>query len=355
MTFADVYFARFTSSDSNRADRIRQLLESIRLQDLVNQKDLCAIKVHIGEAGCKTHMEPALVAEAVKIIKSRQAIPFITDTAVLYRSRRSNAADHMVLAHEHGFDMAGIGAPFFPADGLRGTYEAVVPINGRHYQEVPLAATALEATSLVVFSHVTGHLASGLGATIKNIGMGFSTRKGKLSQHSTVKPKIKQKKCTDCQECIEWCPENAITDPEGTAIIDPELCIGCGQCLAVCRFDAVAYNWAVSSAELQERMAEHALGLMEKKRGKIVFINLLLKMTKDCDCLGDAGNPVVPDIGALASLDPVAIDQATLDLISHETGNRLGTYAYPALDEDHQIRYGEQIGLGSRKYSLIQV
>lgn len=355
MTPATVHFARFDSSDSRRIDRISQLLESVNLREIVHPKDLVALKVHVGEAGCTTRMDPAYIAEAVRLIKTRAAVPFITDTAVLYRSRRSNAADHMILAREHGFDLEGVGAPFFPADGLRGTHEVTVPIKGTYYQDVPVASGILEATAVVVFSHMTGHLGTGMGATLKNLGMGCSSRKGKLSQHSKMKPKIKDAKCTDCQECIEWCPENAIADPHGVAVIDSAACIGCGQCLAVCRFDAVAYNWGVSSIELQERMVEHALGVMERKRGKILFVSLLLKVTKDCDCLGDAGRPVIPDIGALASIDPVAIDQAGLDLIRQENGDRLGAFAYPAIQEDHQIAYAEKLGLGTRQYTLNEI
>lgn len=335
---------------------MRQLLHAIKFDNHFKEKDLCAIKVHVGEAGCKTFMDPLLIAEAVKVIKAAKAIPFITDTAVLYRSRRSNAPQHIELATEHGFDIEGTGAPFFPADGLFGTQEVVIPIpNCTHYQQVRIASAVIETTFLVVFSHVTGHLGTGMGATLKNLGMGCSSRKGKLSQHSTMTPKVKENKCTDCQECIEWCPENAISDPEGVAVIDKQLCIGCGQCLAVCRFDAIAYNWKVSANELQERMVEHAFGVLQRKRHSCIFFNIMVKMTKDCDCLGDAGKPVLPDIGILASTDPVAIDQAALDLIAAETGNPLASFAYPAITGEHQVCYAEKLGLGNRTYDLIDV
>ncbi|MFC1849918.1 DUF362 domain-containing protein [candidate division CSSED10-310 bacterium] len=355
MNQADVYFARFDSKEDTKYERMNQLLQAVQIKEFLKPRDIVALKVHVGEKGCSTRMDPKLIAEAVKIVKSCQALPFLTDTAVLYRSRRSNAVEHCLLATEHGFNVDGVGAPFIPSDGLLGTHEIMVPIDGKYYREVPIAAGALETTSIIVFSHVTGHLASGMGATLKNIGMGYSSRKGKLSQHSNMKPAIKKSKCTDCEECIEWCPEGAISNPDGIAVIDKKLCIGCGQCLAVCRFDAVAFNWGVRSLELQERMVEHACGLVKKKKNQLLFINLLLQVTKDCDCLGDAGKPVIPDYGALASTDPVAIDQAALDIIKQETGSRLGDFAYPSIQEDHQIIYAEKLGLGTRHYNLIQV
>jgi len=352
---SDVYFSRFTAEDPNKMMKMKTLLEAAKFGELINPRDLIAIKVHVGEGGCKTYMDPGYIGEAVKICHAGQAFPFITDTAVLYRSRRSNAVEHIALASEHGFDLKGVGAPFFPADGLLGTQEVILPVKGKHYKEVPIAAAALEATSILVFSHVTGHLGSGMGATLKNLGMGFSSRKGKLSQHSNMKPRVKKKKCTDCGDCMEWCPEEAISNPDGFALIDASRCIGCGQCLAVCRFDAVAFNWKVSALELQERMVEHALGIMLKKRDQILFVNLLEKVTKDCDCLGDAGKPITPDIGAIASADPVAIDQAALDLVVNATGKKLSDLAYPGLVEDHQIKYAEKLGLGQRDYQLVEI
>lgn len=357
MVETDVFLARFgkTSDISVKQDSMTKLFQAVALPDFLQAKDLVAIKVHVGESGCSTYMDPQLIAVAVSMARNAGAIPFTTDTAVLYRSRRTNAADHIVLAGEHGFDVSGCGAPFFPADGLRGDQEVKVSIKGNHYKEVSIAAALIEATSLIVFSHVTGHLGSGVGATLKNLGMGCSTRKAKLSQHSNMKPKIKAKKCTDCGECIEWCPEGAITDPDEIAVIDQSLCIGCGQCLAVCRFDAVAYNWGVAANELQERMVEHALGVWTKKKGEIVFVNIVQAVTKDCDCLGDAGEPLFPDIGVLVSRDPVAIDQAALDLVRKETGYGLNHFAYPGISEEHQILYAESLGLGSRQYRLVEV
>lgn len=175
--------------------------------------------------------------------------------------------------------------PIIMADGLFGDDEYEVPINGKIYKSVKIAALLAKCNALVLVSHFTGHLAAGFGAALKNMGMGCSSRKGKLDQHSNAKPKINKKKCTLCGMCAKWCPENAITLGEETADIDKEKCIGCGQCLAICRFDAVQYNWGATYEVLQKKVVEHAMGVYELYKGKSIYINMLTRISKDCDCM----------------------------------------------------------------------
>ena len=156
-------------------------------------------------------------------------------------------------------------------------------------------------------------------------------------------------------ECIRWCPEDAISMKDETAVIDLKKCIGCGECLTVCRFDAVRYDWRVGGEDLQQRMAEHALGVVINKNGRIGYMNFLISITKDCDCLAETQQPVLPDIGILASMDPVAIDAASLDFIVQKTGQKLADVSYPKIDPWIQIRHGENIGLGKSKYEIVEM
>jgi uncharacterized Fe-S center protein len=176
-----------------------------------------------------------------------------------------------------------------------------------------------------------------------------------LNHQSTRAPYVKPSVCTKCEKCITNCPENAITLEEISAVINPEKCIGCGECIAVCSFRAIGLNWQISSEGLQERMAEHALGVLKAKEKKLAFINILCKITKDCDCVGQTQKPVCGDIGALCSFDPVAIDQASCDLIKKYSGKTIEDLGFPHLSGETQLSYGERIGLGSRKYNLIEV
>ena len=236
------------------------------------------------------------------------------------------------------------------ADGLLGDEELEVDIPGRLYRRVSIAAVIVKSQALVLVSHFTGHLATGFGGALKNLGMGCSSRRGKLVQHSTAKPSIRKGKCTGCGECVTWCPQDAISLVDGIAAIEGKRCIGCGECLAVCRFDAVGYNWSETYEQLQRKVTEHAWGAVRGKEQKLLCINVLTRITKDCDCLG-AYEPIGPDIGILISRDPVALDRASLDLVEETLGEKLSSRAYD-IPYRMQLEHAETIGFGASRYRL---
>jgi uncharacterized Fe-S center protein len=352
-----VYFYRFRSTEESITypKGLTSLFHHALLKDCIKTDDLVAIKCHFGEKGNDTYIPPVFVKHLVDEIKQLGGKPFLTDTCVLYRSQRDNSVDHLNLANEHGFSLSEIGAPVIIGDGLLGDAEKLVSITGDIFQEVSVAAVALETDAIIVLSHVTGHMASGMGAAIKNIGMGFASKKGKLRQHSMMKPTVSSKRCTGCQLCIEWCPTQAIYMNGEVALIDTKQCIGCGECFTMCRYGAIKHDWNRDSKDLQKRMAEHALGVAKGKFGKIGYINFLISMTKDCDCLNKSQKPLISDIGLLASLDPVAIDAASLELVKTETGKHIAGWSYPHIDPWIQIRHGERIGLGQADFKLVEV
>jgi len=352
-----VYFVGVEDGEEKEAvvDKVVSLFRRADLGSCIGKNDLVAVKMHFGEKENDTHIPHGLVRPVVEEIKKREGKPFLTDTCVLYKSRRDNGVDHLLLAHEHGFTVDNVGAPVVIADGLLGNVEKEVEILGKVFKKVSLSTVALEANALMILSHVTGHIATGIGGAIKNLGMGFSSRKGKLRQHSVMKPAISTKKCTGCEVCVQWCPSDAISMKGELAWIESKLCIGCGQCLTVCRFDAVKYDWRMKEKDLQQRITEHALGVVVGKAGKVGCMNFLTSVTKDCDCFDVRQKPIIPDIGILASMDPVAIDAASLDLIYQKTGKKLRDVSYPKIDPWVQIRHGEEIGLGSAEYDLHEI
>lgn len=340
---------------SAQAEALGRALTATGFIKLLAKRDLVAIKLHVGEKNNTTHVKPELAAEAVRQLKKVKTEPFLTDTSTLYRGQRENAVRHALHAHAHGFTVAAVGAPFLPLDGLAGTHEREVVVDGEISKSVKVAGEVFLADALLVLTHATGHIEAGIGAAIKNVGMGLSSRSGKMRQHSSIDPQVEKDKCTNCGKCRKWCPESAIEEREKVSFIVRKKCIGCGECIAVCRFGAVKFNYAKGSDFLQKAMAEHAAGVIRHFGAKAVYINVLADMTTDCDCFDTNQKKAVPDIGVIASTDVVALDQATLDLTAKATGQSLAAISHPRIIPDIQIAHAEKLGLGSRKYELVEV
>ncbi len=339
--------------DAELCARLRDFIVKKDLFSFVEKMDMVALKTHFGEEECNGFVRPLYFDMMGKELKNKGAKPFLTETSTLYRGNRSDAVVHLELAYQHGFTFGATGLPIIMADGLLGDDETEVPIDGQHYKSVKLATLIVKSQALVVVSHFTGHLATGFGATIKNLGMGCSSRKGKMLQHSTAKPSIRNKKCTGCGECVKWCPADAISLRDNIAVIDRKKCIGCGECLAVCRFDAVGYNWSQTYEHLQEKTLEHAMGVVETKKGKIVYLNFLTRISRDCDCMSKF-EQIVPDIGIVVGFDPVAVDLASLDLVEQIAGKSLASMAYD-IPYKVQIEHAKKLDFGNAEYELVEV
>ncbi len=365
-----VYFIQTENGEdiSSIAQKSKVLFERAQFSDTIEEDDTVAIKLTFGERGNVGYLKPPIVKSIVDKIKEKKGKPFLVDTNTLYVGGRSNAVDHIMLAHEHGFSIENVGAPVIIGDGLLGEHDYIVEINQKLCKHAYIAGVAKAANAIVFLSHVTGHLATGMGATLKNIGMGLSARGGKLAQHSGVIPQIVEDNCTGCGVCAQWCPVKAITIPltlslsptgrgkeRGCAVIDPEKCIGCGECLAVCQFGAVKIAWDENTVNLQKKIVEHCLAILKDKTHKVSFFNFLIHVTRHCDCMNKPYKPAIKDIGILASTDPVAVEKAAVDMIIEYTGKDFFKKSWPSIDYTTQLTYAEGIGLGSMDYELIDI
>ncbi len=362
-----VYFLDLkTSFKENRLQRIGRLLDRVPFSKPLVKKNLVAVKLHFGEKGNTAYVKPIYVRPITDKIRDWGGKPFLTDANTLYVGTRSDSVSHLQTALENGFSFTTVGAPLVIADGIKGQSAVRVSIHQKHFAAVSIASDIVEADALVSVAHFKGHELSGFGGTIKNLGMGCASREGKLSQHSNTSPKITRKKCLGCGECISHCAQQAIALQEKKAMVNPEKCIGCGECILLCPQEAIRIRWNPSITVFQEQLVESTLGVLKGKEGRAVFLNFLTDISPACDCYDHSDRPIVRDIGILASTDPVAIDQASVDLVNNEPGNKDSALTknyksgedkfrgvYPKIDWEVQLRYAEEIGLGTRKYELV--
>ena len=364
-----VYFIDLRASTKESfVAKLGRLMDTAGLSQTVKERDLVAVKLHFGELGNTAFIRPVFIRKIVETIKRAGGAPFLTDANTLYAGTRSDAPHHLNTAIQNGFAYAVVDAPLIIADGLRGKSETPVIINKKHFKRVYIAREIVQADSLISVAHFKGHELSGFGGAIKNTGMGCASRKGKMAQHSDLCPKVKKKKCIGCGDCVDHCAQRAISLIEKKSDINPKKCIGCGECILICLNKAIQIRWNASIPVFLEKMVEYALGVLKNKKGKTLFLNFITDISPACDCFDHNDAPIVRDIGVVASTDPIAIDQASVDLVNQEQalpGSCLTTNTgpgedkfsgiYPKVDWKIQLDYGERLGLGSRSYELVKL
>ncbi len=352
-----VYFIPVGAADTGKtiAQKLNALLEKSRALEFINKGQRAAVKLHFGEEGNRGYVKPEYVRVVCEHIRRRQAEPFLSDTNTLYRGRRTNSIDHGKLAAEHGFTEDAAGAPVIIPDDRRQEEQADVPVDGRYVKNARIAKLFVDADVLVGIAHFKGHLMTGFGGALKNIGMGCATREGKLVQHGDIAPFIKAKKCAGCRQCEAVCPAKAIVMRDNKAVLDAAACIGCASCIAACTHDAVDIKWEAGGSLIQQKMAEYAKAALTGKENKAVFINFVIKITKECDCLARDDPRIAPDVGICISRDPVSVDKACLDLVGEAAGKDVFKQAHPKRDGGIQLKHAARIGLGSLEYELTRV
>lgn len=332
-----------------------KILDNIDYSKLGNN---IAIKLHFGERGCCTYMDPKITKALYDKLVSLGKKAVLVECNVLYKGSRTIKKDHLEVAKEHGFDFA-------PIDILDGDI-------GQDYIEVDLTDKKLSIKSakigkgikkydsIIALTHFKGHMMGGFGGSIKNIGMGLGSRSGKMHMHATINPIIVESKCIGCGDCVENCSVDAIKLIDGVAHIDPKLCIHCAQCIETCNEGAATVPWSsIESREFQQRMVSYSHGVLKAMDAydKIICINVMHNITDECDCWGKCLKPIMPDVGILAGNDLVAVDQAARDMVSNNIETKSGDIFKDLhnVDSDILLEYGERTKLGSRQYELIDL
>ncbi len=366
-----VYFTNFQARPGTSVlEKLERLLYAAGIDTIDMEKKMVAIKIHFGEPGNLAYLRPNYAKVVADVVKSFGGMPFLTDCNTLYVGRRKNAIDHIEAAYENGFSPFSTGCHVIIADGLKGTDDVEVPVQGGEYVKIAKIGRAImDADVFISLNHFKGHESTGFGGAIKNIGMGCGSRRGKMEQHNSGKPQVAAKLCRGCGMCSRDCAHGAISfDENRKASIDHNKCVGCGRCIGACNFDAIYNENYAANAQLNKKMAEYAKAVLD---GRPHFhISLVMDVSPYCDCHGDNDIPLIPDVGIFASFDPVALDQACADACQTQPvipgsllDNRMKapnfinsgdifTNTTPQSEWKSCLNHAEKIGLGSREYEV---
>lgn len=252
------------------------------------------IKIHMGEPGNSNYISPDLIKDLVISVDGT----FI-DSNTYYGGTRTNTEAHLQAAKDHGFTYA-------PIDILDAEGEIRLPVeDGTHMQEAIVGSHYSDYDSIICISHFKGHSMAGFGGTFKNIGVGISSVNGKKAIHDE--------------------PGGAFFSTKGDAFL--------------------------------EKIVEAAKAVIDDKGEKMVYINVVNNLSVDCDCDPDPAKSKMSDIGILASLDPVALDKACVDLIyaAPEKERKDMVRRIKSKNGLHLLEYAEKLGLGSQKYVLVNL
>ena len=289
-----VYFTKEITPES-----LVEIYEKLR----VELDGKVGIKISTGEKGSINYLKPKLIGELVKKLNGT-----IIECNTAYDGARNTAEEHLEVAKEHGFlDIADV-------DIMDDKGEIEIPVNGKHLDVDIVGANIDNYDSILNLAHFKGHAMRGFGGVLKNQSIGIASRNGKAYIHSAGKTK------------------------------NPDEC----------------WNNLPAQNDFLESMAEAAKAVHDyiKNNGKkILYIDIMNNMSVDCDCDANQGTPVMQDIGILASLDPVALDQACIDLVwnSNDPGKDALIARIERQNGRHILPYAEEIGLGTREYELVEL
>ena len=370
MEASTVYYTDFRCPvGTSLTDKLRRVCIAAGIKNIDMEGKFVAIKMHFGELGNLAYLRPNYAKVVADLCKEQGGMPFLTDCNTLYPGSRKNALEHLTCAQLNGFWPMTTGCQVLIADGLRGTDEVEVPVpNGEYCKTAKIGRAIMDADIFISLSHFKGHESTGFGGAIKNIGMGCGSRAGKMEQHNSGKPFVKQKKCVGCHACAKICAHGAPTfGPDNKATINTDKCVGCARCLAVCPKDAIQCMYDEAPSILNYKIAEYTKAVVD---GRPCFhVSLVMDVSPNCDCHGENDVPIVPNVGMFASFDPVALDQACIDAVLAQPkmpNSAIGSgeacqcedhfkAAHPDTDWEAALIHSEKIGLGSREYELVKI
>ncbi len=351
--------------DMNLLDKLRKLILAAGIESIDFREKFTAIKIHFGEPGNLAYLRPNYAKVLVDLVKELGGKPFLTDANTLYVGGRKNALDHLDSAYENGFNPFATGCHILIADGLKGTDEVSVAVNGEYVTQAKIGRAVMDADIVLSLNHFKAHEATGIGGALKNLGMGCGSFAGKREMHADAKTQVDRDRCVGCGVCTKNCAHGAVTVVDGKASVDTGLCAGCARCIKACPTGAIHTSSEDSFDMLDKKIAEYALAVVA---GRPHFhVSLVIDVSPYCDCHSENDVPLVPDVGMLASFDPVALDMACADLVNAQPvmpGCAIDGLAdckdrfkmmHPETNYIVCLDHAQKLGIGTKEYELIDI
>ena len=367
---SDVYFTDMRTRDGNGLpNKLDNLVRKAGLCDIDMEKKFVAIKVHFGEHGNLSYPKPQYVKVISDIVKEKGGIPFITDCNTLYVGMRKNAVEHLQCAELNGFNSVTTGCQTIIGDGLKGSDDVEIPIvNGVYTKTAKIGRAIADADVIITLNHFKGHEITGFGGAMKNLGMGCASRRGKMELHTSGKPSINEDACKGCGKCRNICAQDALSMSDGKMRIDLNKCVGCGRCIAMCPFDAIYSQYDEKMDIVNCKIVEYTKAVIDGKPN--FHVTLMTDVSPLCDCHDHNDMPIIPNVGFLASKDPVALDKACIDLaqqqpmvpgsvLFNESGGKKPEDIFAVANKgthwQSHFEHADAIGLGDGRYNLIKL
>ena len=367
MERSTVYFTDFRMKNGqNHETKLRKLMQAAGMDKIDFHGKYVAIKIHFGELGNLAFLRPNFARYVADYVKELGGYPFLTDCNTLYVGSRKNALDHLDTALRNGFSPYATGCQILIGDGLKGTDDVEVPVNGGILcKTAKIGRAIMDADIVISLNHFKGHECTGFGGALKNLGMGSGSRAGKMEMHSAGKPTVDQELCIGCGACVKICAHDAPHIADKRCTIDHTRCAGCGRCIGVCPKDAITPAHDETFENLNCKIAEYTKAVVDGRPN--FHINIVNQVSPNCDCHPESDAAIVPDVGMFASFDPVAVDVASADAVNRQPVNPMSILAeragapdrfsgtHPTTNWRSGTEHAEKIGLGSMDYELVTV